>query len=92
MARQGPVLMVCPVLVMRQCGLPAAISASGPTAIPVGLTMPLPDHARRAADARLRFPLNLGDCFAYALARSEGCGILSLDAGFRRTDVPVTAP
>lgn len=26
------------------------------------------DQARVAAEARLRFPLNLGDCFAYALA------------------------
>jgi len=26
------------------------------------------DQARTAAEARMRFPLNLGDCFAYALA------------------------
>ena|SRR5688572_15849317 len=50
------------------------------------------DHARIAAAARLRFPLNPGDCFAYALASAEGCGILTLDAGFRHVDVPVTLP
>lgn len=53
---------------------------------------PTVPHAREAADARLRYPLNLGDCFAYALAKSEGCGILTLDADFRRVDVPVVAP
>lgn len=49
-------------------------------------------QARIAAEARLRFPLNLGDCFAYALARSEGCPSLTLDADFRSLDVPVVMP
>ena len=30
---------------------------------------PSVEHAEIAAAARLRFPLNLGDCFAYALAK-----------------------
>lgn len=39
-------------------------------------------QARIAAKARLEFPLNLGDCFAYALAVIEGCPILTLDRDF----------
>ena len=31
--------------------------------------------------------LNLGDCFAYALARSKGCGLLFKGEDFKRTDV-----
>ncbi len=50
------------------------------------------DQARSAAEARLRYPLNLGDCFAYALARSEQVGILTLDTDFRSVDVPVILP
>jgi ribonuclease VapC len=50
------------------------------------------DQARTAAAARLRYPLNLGDCFAYALAVSERCPILTLDADFRRLDVEVLLP
>lgn len=46
---------------------------------------PLADIAARA---RLTFPLNLGDCFAYALARAEQCPILTLDEDFRAVDVP----
>ena len=53
-----------------------------------------PDHAQAviAAEARLRFPLNLGDCFAYALARAEQCPILTLDEDFRGVDVAVVIP
>lgn len=50
------------------------------------------DQARLAVEARLRFPLNLGDCFAYALARVENCPVLTLDRDFRRTDRPVVMP
>jgi ribonuclease VapC len=53
---------------------------------------PTVEQARTAAAARLRFPLNLGDCFAYALAVEEGVGILTLDAAFARADVPVALP
>jgi ribonuclease VapC len=49
-------------------------------------------QARTAAAARLRFPLNLGDCFAYALAAAEGCPILTLDRDFRAVDIPVLLP
>lgn len=49
-------------------------------------------QAEIAAAARLRFPLNLGDCFAYALAVDEQCPILTLDADLRKTDVEVILP
>jgi ribonuclease VapC len=45
------------------------------------------NQAEIAADARIRLPLNLGDCFAYALAKSENCRILTLDDDFKNTDV-----
>lgn len=59
-----------------------------------GLRFVPPDvaQARIAATARLRYPLNLGDCFAYALAVTEGCGILTLDRDFRALDCPVVMP
>ena len=50
------------------------------------------EQARSAAAARSRFPLNLGDCFAYALAKAEGCPLLTLDRDFRSVDVPVVSP
>lgn len=50
------------------------------------------EHSRLAAAARLRFPLNLGDCFAYALGVLEGVPILTLDNDFRRLDHPVVMP
>lgn len=49
-------------------------------------------HAQIAAEARLRFPINLGDCFAYALARVESCEIIAIDRHFRSVDVPVILP
>lgn len=41
---------------------------------------------------RLRYPLNLGDCFAYALAKQEDCPLLTLDRDFRNTDIEVILP
>ena len=49
-------------------------------------------QAQIAAEARLRYPLNLGDCFAYALAVAEECSILALDEDFRSVDRPVLLP
>lgn len=49
-------------------------------------------QAALAAEARLRYPLNLGDCFAYALAKSEALVLLALDSDFRRADVDVRLP
>jgi ribonuclease VapC len=53
---------------------------------------PSVEQARVAALARLRFPLNLGDCFAYALADDEDCPILTLDEDFRSVDRDVVLP
>ena len=50
------------------------------------------EQARIAAEARIRYPLNLGDCFAYALATVESCSILALDSDFRLLDRPVLRP
>jgi len=60
----------------------------------LGIRFVAPDigQAIAAANARLRYPLNLGDCFAYALAAAEGCPILTLDRDFRAADVPVMLP
>jgi ribonuclease VapC len=49
-------------------------------------------QARTAAAARLRFPLNLGDCFAYALAVAEKTPILTLDRDFLATGHAVLIP
>jgi len=49
-------------------------------------------QARIAAEARLRYPLNLGDCFAYALACVEDRPILALDRDFKGVDRPVVHP
>jgi ribonuclease VapC len=51
-----------------------------------------PQHAEIAAAARLKYPLNLGDCFAYALAKQEDCPLLTLDRDFRNTDIKVVLP
>ena len=56
------------------------------------LVPPTAEQAEIAAQARLRYPLNLGDCFAYALAKQEKCPLLTLDRDFRRTDLKVIFP
>jgi ribonuclease VapC len=50
------------------------------------------EQAKIAAWARLKYPLNLGDCFAYALAVVERCPILTMDRDFRAVDRPVLLP
>lgn len=59
-----------------------------------GIRFVAPDvrQAMIAAEARLRYPLNLGDCFAYALAVVEDCTILAKDRDFRNVDRPVLLP
>jgi ribonuclease VapC len=49
-------------------------------------------QATLAARARLQYPLNLGDCFAYALAKTQGLALLSLDRDFRNTDIQLLLP
>jgi ribonuclease VapC len=50
------------------------------------------EQARIAAEARLLYPLNLGDCFAYALATAESCPLLTLDRDFRSLPCEVLTP
>jgi ribonuclease VapC len=59
-----------------------------------GMRFVPPDEqqARIAARARLRFPINLGDCFAYALATVKDLPILTTDADFRSVDREVIMP
>lgn len=59
-----------------------------------GIRFVAPDveQSRTAARARLQYPFNLGDCFAYALAVAESCPILTTDSDFRSVDVPVVYP
>ena len=53
------------------------------------------EQARAAADAFARYgrrtpaDLNLGDCFAYALAAEHGDGLLFKGADFPKTDIKV---
>jgi ribonuclease VapC len=54
--------------------------------VPVDLLL-----ASAAAHARLRYPINLGDCFAYALAKARNLPLLTLDGDFRKTDIQLVA-
>ena len=62
------------------------------SALPIRFIAPSLQQAEIAAQARMKFPLNLGDCFAYALAKEQGCGVLTLDRDFRNTDLLVLLP
>lgn len=59
-----------------------------------GIRFVAPDieQSRIAAEARMKFPLNLGDCFAYALAIKEDCPILTLDKDFKMLNHPIIIP
>jgi len=59
-----------------------------------GIRFVAPDieQSRIAATVRIKFPLNLGDCFAYALASQEDCPILTLDKDFRVLNHEVIHP
>jgi uncharacterized protein with PIN domain len=59
---------------------------------PIQFVPPTLEHARIAATARLKFPLNLGDCFVYALAATANEMILTLDDDFRKCNLPVLLP
>jgi ribonuclease VapC len=68
---------------------PLASEALEPTLARVGIE-PLDLNypvIRIAAEARVRFPLNFGDCFAYAHARLLNEPLLTLDADFLQTDL-----
>lgn len=61
-----------------------AVMSSG-----IHFVAPTPHHAKLAARARHEFPINLGDCFVYALAKDMNHGILTLDKDFTKTDARV---
>jgi len=59
-----------------------------------GIAFIAPDtqQALIASAARIEYPLNLGDCFAYALAVTENGAILTLDRDFTKTNVRCVIP
>lgn len=63
--------------------LEAALAAIGIEALEAGREVVL-----QAIAARSAFPLNFGDCFAYAHARLRGEALITLDDDFLRTDLP----
>jgi ribonuclease VapC len=50
------------------------------------------EQAQIATQARLEFPLNLGDCFAYALAKQKNQPILTLDTDFLALNWEIIIP
>lgn len=58
----------------------------------IELVAPTRKQAEVAAAARLKYPLNLGDCFAYALAHTEKHKLITLDSDFRSTDIELVIP
>ncbi len=60
--------------------------------MPVRFVPPSLLEAKVAADARIRYSINLGDCFAYALTKSEKSSLLTLDRDFKKTDVDWIMP
>jgi ribonuclease VapC len=61
-------------------------------ALPIEWVAPTTIQAELATAARLKFPLNLGDCFAYAIAKLRDDTLLTLDRDFRNTDISVLLP
>jgi len=47
---------------------------------------------RRFGKGRHRAALNFGDCFAYALAKTQNLPLLTLDRDFRAADIQVILP
>lgn len=60
--------------------------------LPMQFVPPSTSYAELAATARLKFSLNLGDCFVYALAVEENAPILTIDADFKKCDAQVIMP
>jgi len=58
----------------------------------IAFVAPDTEQARMAAAARIEYPLNLGDCFAYALAMTENDAVLTLDRDFTKTNVRCLTP
>lgn len=82
------------VLIRLEDRQPARFATLEAAVLGSGLRFVAPDttQARAAAHARVRLPLNLGDCFAYALSVAEDAPILTLDRDFTRSGRPLLAP
>lgn len=64
----------------------AATAISALEQLRIEFLQPDRDIAVLVAEARQKFPLNYGDCFAYAHAKLLGEPLLTLDADFLKTD------
>jgi ribonuclease VapC len=84
----------CEVLILVQSKQPlhAELIREAIEQTSIRMVASTPRHAEVAAVARLKYPLNMGDCFAYALAKEEDCPLLTLDRDFRNTDIKVVLP
>jgi ribonuclease VapC len=82
------------VLILLQAEQPshAAIIREAIDRTSIKVVASTPRHAEIVASACLRYPLNLGDCFAYALAKERACPLLTLDRDFGNTDISVVLP
>ena len=80
-ARQGPEASRDLSLLIESAG----ISVEPVTADQVPLAV---DAWRRFGKGRHPAGLNLGDCFAYALARAQGTPLLFKGGDFNQTDIP----
>jgi ribonuclease VapC len=80
---------LCEVLVLAADRKAIQISQVARLITPFAVEYVAPDvmTATIAAAARLRLPLNFGDCFAYALAKLRNEPLLTLDKDFAGTDV-----
>lgn len=59
---------------------------------PIHIVPTSQQHAELAAMSHAKYPLNLGDGFAYALAKERLCPLLTLDSDFLKTDLEVIHP
>lgn len=79
---------LCEVLVLAADRKAVSVAEVTELLMPFAIDYVAPDTLTTAvaATARLRLPLNFGDCFAYALAKTRNEPLLTLDSDFARTD------
>lgn len=81
-------------LILIQSRQPNNYTSIQETLLSSGIIFISPDleQAKFAAYARNKYPLNLGDCFAFALAFTKDDTILAIDRDFRKTECKVLLP